>query len=481
MIPTEEVTEIIEETRDQQVSLADSEEEVSHIRQQLVTPSTSQPREQHETHAEDFTEITKPAILTPQATQSFNHVPSLIPASTDLVGTLDDTVDRTVRRRSPRLTRRDQRASMVSPWFTPTKSSEVQPSSPEEKPQTSLREESPPRTTRRLKGDTEKPLPVKNQSINATGERTSAKDVDGKVPDDTILDQAQLPSTYSEWPKGLRTPLGYFPSLSGLMSYFNQTVDIIGLCTSASTNAKRAPSGPKDYFTTLHISDPLISGLPTHEYGLRTPPVVQTTNVQIFRPWRNALPATKEGDVILLRHFKVQSRKREMMLLSTEGSGWVVFPSDAVEEKVSGPPVEYGELEAEYAQKLQTWWHDTQNIRKPREQDKEGVKDDDAVVANEKPLRKGHKRESSKVSTVSTEGEDLQEAITVQKGPDKAMKSEDAAAAAPQSAVQHELRDGRTYVDADGNAGHHRRTRSQKALEEKQVHQLRDGVRWRDE
>ena len=474
MRPMEEVTESIEETSIQQASWSHSEDEVSRPRQQLVTPSTSQPRGQHEIPMEVSTEIMKPDVLTPQATQSFNDVPSLVPASTELDATFDDKLDRTVRRRSPRLTRRVQRASMVSPWFTPAKSDEVPPASPGEKPRSSLRERSPPQTRRRFKGDTEELIPVEDQLTTTT----DAKDVDRAIPDDSIRDQSQSQSTYSEWPKGLRTPLAYFPSLSGLTSYFNQTVDIIGLCTSASTNAKRAPSGPKDYFTTLHVSDPLISGLPTHEYDLRAPPVIQTTSVQIFRPWRNALPSTKEGDVVLLRHFKVQSRKRAMMLLSTEGSGWVVFPSDVAEEKVSGPPVEYGELETENARKLQTWWHDTQNIRKPREQPKAGVKDDPAVANDEKPLRKGHKRESSKISTVSAEGQDIEETITVQKNPDGAMKAEDAAA--QQSVVQHELRDGRIYVDTDGNAGHHRRTRSQKALEEQEVHELRDGVRWRD-
>jgi hypothetical protein len=91
---------------------------------------------------------------------------------------------------------------------------------------------------------------------------------------------------------------------------------------------------------SLTISDPSIS---------------TSITVTISRPFKLALPVISSGDGILLRGFKVTSQKRKLLLQSTDASSWAVFKSNG-EVQIRGPPVEYGEGEAQEIESLKLWW-----------------------------------------------------------------------------------------------------------------------------
>jgi hypothetical protein len=156
-----------------------------------------------------------------------------------------------------------------------------------------------------------------------------------------------LPATVSTGHKGLTTPHSYFSPLSTMSTNFSKNIDIIAVSTSDCPKAERAKSGPKDYFTTLTLTDP--SSLSSAQH---------VVVAQIFRPHDTAIPTVSRGDIVLLRAFKVQTQKRKFMLLSTEESAWVVFKQGVGElgEVMSGPPVEFDGMERAYVKGLWRWW-----------------------------------------------------------------------------------------------------------------------------
>ena len=412
---------------------------------QLLTPNATQ-EDGSQPYLEK--ELARAELPTPQATQSFKEPDSSQPPPSSMDETNDRRSTTAEHRRSARLVDSARRSlgkmEVVSPWFTPRKPEQTQTS-------TKQGEEiigTTPTVIGEAKDDPSG-APFESQkelTLIQDGHNGAPKSLEGVSTNQS----AQVASPSKSWPKGFRTTYSYFPALSSLRSHFNQSIDIVALCTSASTVPKRAPSGPRDYHTTLHITDPTVSGLSTaHErFGSF---YVQATTVQVFRPWRNALPSARKGDVVLLRHFKVQSRKREMMLLSTEGSAWVVLSGeDGKEEKINGPPVEFGEQERSYASKLQAWWKDIQTSRH---------------VQHTTPTKEGTKSRGD-----------------VQVGPLPVTSNR---ASNEDQPLEHELRDGVTYTDAPnaistkvGSYG--TRSNSISPSPVKSYHVLRDGRRYLD-
>ena len=187
----------------------------------------------------------------------------------------------------------------------------------------------------------------------------------------------------------LRTQIGYYTPLSSLPQSFGLTVSLICIAVHA-TLPDRSKAGPKDYYTTLYITDPSLFASSSSQdnaspvitdspaFGTRSqrrstsiqPGVAQPSaltsklvTAQIFRPHKAALPksttADTAGSVILLRDFKVQTlpsgpstRKSlekhnssphgspttsftpatlpppTMQLISTASSAWAVFHTD---------------------------------------------------------------------------------------------------------------------------------------------------------
>ncbi|KAK2763046.1 hypothetical protein FQN54_009679 [Arachnomyces sp. PD_36] len=143
---------------------------------------------------------------------------------------------------------------------------------------------------------------------------------------------------------GLRTPLSYYAPLSTLVDNFNTTTDTLSIVISA-TQPLRATSGARDYHTTIHVTDRSLGG--------------RTTSAQIFRRYKRAIPRPCEGDVILLRNFKVTAFNHTMMLQSVTSSSWAVFDQgkpDAM--KATGPPVEVGDEEKNYVTELRKLYTD---------------------------------------------------------------------------------------------------------------------------
>jgi len=157
---------------------------------------------------------------------------------------------------------------------------------------------------------------------------------------------------------GLHTSLSYYTPLTDLQVHINSQhehdslVDVLAVVSSFTAKAKRATSGPKDHFTTFHITTP-------------TPKVdFSPVEVQVFRPRKEVLPLADVGDVALLRNFVVRSNNGKSFLLSTAGSAWCVWRYAKKErldlknvgEECLGPPVEIGGEERRRAQDLSSWW-----------------------------------------------------------------------------------------------------------------------------
>jgi len=163
---------------------------------------------------------------------------------------------------------------------------------------------------------------------------------------------------------GLSTPLAYYTPLKDLVYFLNRSSDfhsatkpdILALVTSPTTPSEKAKKGPKHWFTSLQITD--ASSWP------------ETTTVQIFRAYQNALPEAQVGDVVLLRAFAVKSLNRHPMLISADESAWCVwhwgkpvwgakrgaFGELRAREEIKGPAVEKGAGEWREVEKLRGWY-----------------------------------------------------------------------------------------------------------------------------
>ncbi|KAK7516889.1 uncharacterized protein IWZ02DRAFT_456664 [Phyllosticta citriasiana] len=183
----------------------------------------------------------------------------------------------------------------------------------------------------------------------------SVKSVDEeKSPSPTFAERVRLhESSQPDMPQrsvfsqsqGLRTSLGYFTSLSSLPQHLNSQalMDVLAVCTRGTKRPERATAGPKDYFTSFRIADESLD--------------VDTSSVQVqvFRPWKAALPECDVGDAVLLRNFVLKSRKGTVGLISGAESAWCVFrygkdlSQRAAKENQSKPQIN-GEGENEKSQ-----------------------------------------------------------------------------------------------------------------------------------
>lgn len=244
------------------------------------------------------------------------------------------------RRVSQRLSRKSVGPDNISsPYFTPRKI-QVVPSSP-------IREEAPPQSSPSL----EEPLSPTRRVTR------SQKPVLHELTEEQLIagideiEPSIPPGPDRSSKRSTKTSLSYYPPLSSLHEHFGQSIDIIALAVDESSKPERAKSGPKDHYTTVRIVDPSIDNK-------------NRTAVQVFRPFRDALPTAHRGDVVILRNFKVQTAKHKWMLLSTESSAWAVFSKDTSSRpmtddvKMSGPPVEYGRGETAQVKKLMQWWQE---------------------------------------------------------------------------------------------------------------------------
>jgi hypothetical protein len=149
--------------------------------------------------------------------------------------------------------------------------------------------------------------------------------------------------------RALRTDLSEFTSLKMLRYHLTQKLDVLGVATTTPHDPERAKGGPRHYQIIFNITDQsIIPG--------GSQPVAE---VQVFRPYKDALPIVKVGDGILLRNFTVIAVKnRGFSLQSNDASSWAVFRGDEEEVEMRGPPVEFGEAEKNYIAMLRSWYID---------------------------------------------------------------------------------------------------------------------------
>ncbi|KAH2988850.1 hypothetical protein KXW58_005481 [Aspergillus fumigatus] len=159
----------------------------------------------------------------------------------------------------------------------------------------------------------------------------------------SALHSERLSSVVNRDHPGLRSKYSYFAPLAMLIDHYNSLIDTISVVSDASP-ISRATTGKKDFTLSLLVTDPSMAGTIVH--------------VEIFRPYKSALPSVKEGDAILLRNFQVKSFNRSMMLVSVDTSAWAVFHNASKEAQIAGPPVEHGDEETAYATDLRQWYHE---------------------------------------------------------------------------------------------------------------------------
>ena len=426
------------------------------LRYQLVTPDSTQQGRGDSQLQEPTAELSReiPLPPTPQNTQEYADIPqptAELPISADVENEVSQTPKMSLpggvneaynRRRSPRLSRKlppsQEVAEVVSPYFTPRRSSQM-------RPQDQLT------TPHKLTLVEPTQAPAKDTTQIAEKEK--------KLKSITPSNEEVAPgSPLQAQPKaGLTTSLSYYTPLSRLQDHFANSVDILALSTTASTEPQKAKSGPKDWHTTLHLTEASLRGS-------------KTITAQIFRSYKTALPMVQRGNVVLLRSFKVQSQKRKCMLLSTESSAWAVFSvhkkrgrevsnSDVL---VVGPPVEYGFEEMSYAAELKKWWEVEGEGQHPGQ--KHAGQTSKAVPAAESG-NGGEVIHQLRDGTIYQDHNDSDKPTDV-------------------SGPYHELRDGTIYQDdtvgkasqSDRNSGELHTERD----DPQPIHQLRDGTVYQD-
>ncbi|KAI5200337.1 hypothetical protein E4T39_05774 [Aureobasidium subglaciale] len=293
----------------------------------------------------------------------------------------------------------------ASLFGTPIKSKAVAPQEPQSAPSQTWRDTlssnisevpvlgswfTPRRTTVVSKAFTE----VKaTTSGNSVFDKTPTKPVAASMVKQTSRDRSISPPPLQRYAsQGTSTALSYFTPLAALHEHLNQQsslIDLLAVCTTSTTTAERAKTGPKDYYTTFRIVDQPLHDYNTASQGKPEFQEVKDVRVEIFRPFKQSLPKASPGDVVLLRGFVIRSRGHKNYLLSTAASGWCVWRygkftsnaldydgpneeddrpvwarqgtsqrvgEDGIQEEMTGPPVEIGDEEREKVTMVRTWW-----------------------------------------------------------------------------------------------------------------------------
>ncbi|KAL8781956.1 MAG: hypothetical protein Q9213_005795 [Squamulea squamosa] len=374
---------------------------------------------------------------------------------------------------SPKLHRISNIPASVSPWFAPRNYSEVVPDSrsqstveSEESNASSAEEESDIEGIPYEEGAhnemTEEDEEQRQQQIDVEEEELPSSSIEAPRELPTSKPATQHPSTAllhatSTPPTGLRTSHAYYTPLANLPSHFNTTISTLSIVL-ASTPIARAASGPRDFHTTLFLTDP--SSLQDSNPPSQTFSPFQSNNLSVsglifarlFRPSRLSLPQKpKKGDVVLLRSCAVTSYARTASLLSSNASAWAVFshphshPHGHTDPVISGPPVEFGAEERGYVRGLWEWWDQLDTTTK------EGLLEE--VEDRVKKMEEKEEREKLKGRRLKGMGLRL--------APGSHVKSE-----------KHELRDGKEWSDDVGVARNGPKTpRKNRGVR----HELRDG------
>ncbi|KAL4793425.1 hypothetical protein BDV19DRAFT_229833 [Aspergillus venezuelensis] len=253
---------------------------------------------------------------------------------------------------------------------------------------------------------------------------------------------------------GLRSKLSYFAPLATLIEHYNALVDTISIVVEVTPPTK-ATTGKKDFILNLQLTDPSMAGT--------------TIYAQILRPFKSALPNPREGDAILLRNFRVKSLDHSGILVSDNTSAWAVFSPSSLEPEITGPPVEYGVEEINFATDLRQWYVETGHAMVADNQLQ-------ASVGREMSLVQEQERAEEEISRPVTPGSESlapSDADVTSIGDDSALREMRGDTTSSRGSRRrrshrritiHELRDGRRYTEVGSSPG------------DSSIHELRDGT-----
>lgn len=234
---------------------------------------------------------------------------------------------------------------------------------------------------------------------------------------------------------GLRSKLSYFAPLATLIDHYNALVDTISVAAEVGPPIKAA-TGKKDFILNLQLTDQSMAGT--------------TVFAQILRPYKSALPSLQESDAILLRNFRVKTLDHSVILVSDSTSAWAVFSPSSEDAEMTGPPVEYGAEEKEFATDLRQWY----------------VEDGLAMVADNQ-LQASVGRESDietpTSSAAQSDAESIDFALREGRGDTSSSRGSRRRKSHRRITI-HELRDGRRYTEVGSSPGN------------SSIHELRDGT-----
>lgn len=170
-------------------------------------------------------------------------------------------------------------------------------------------------------------------------------------PDTSVVHDTRLRSKLA---KPLKTESAIFTPLKLLRLNLGRKIDVLAIATMSSSEPVRALKGLKHFNIRFAITD--VSIAPG-----------SVVEVQVYRPFKNALPVLQVGDGVLLRNFLVRSEKGKGFTLRSElneGSSWAVFGAKA--ETINGPPVEFSDEERAHVDELKEWFSDLDTPAKVR-------------------------------------------------------------------------------------------------------------------
>ncbi|KAL4964417.1 uncharacterized protein BDV14DRAFT_77314 [Aspergillus stella-maris] len=253
---------------------------------------------------------------------------------------------------------------------------------------------------------------------------------------------------------GLRSKLSYFAPLATLLDHYNALVDTISIAVEVTPPTK-ATTGKKDFVITLQLTDPSMAGT--------------TIYAQILRPFKPALPNPREGDAILLRNFRVKSLDHSVILVSDDTSAWAVFSPSSPEPKITGPPVEFGIEETNFATDLRQWYVETGHAMVADNQLQASVGREMSLVQEEerageeisRPVTPGSESLAPSDADATSIGDDL--ALREMRGDTTSSRGSRRRRSHRRITI-HELRDGRRYTEVGSSPG------------DSSIHELRDGT-----
>ena len=153
--------------------------------------------------------------------------------------------------------------------------------------------------------------------------------------------------------RNLRTELVDYTALKLLRYHLNKKLDILAIATTSTPDKNhQSASGLGHWHTTFNITDASIapSGV---------------TEIQISRPYQEALPIVHAGDGILLRNFVVHASKDKGFILRSEKNeacSWAVFKDGQDKPEMRGPPVEYDNREENHIIAMKDWYRSLDSV-----------------------------------------------------------------------------------------------------------------------